>query len=52
MADVDLWTDGLICAFELIWGRRKRSNTRCGPKVQMEKQAAREVPKIQDLAYE
>lgn len=51
MADADLWADGLICAFELIRGRRKWSNGKCGPKVQRVKQAAREVSKKHDLAF-
>ncbi|XP_031393563.1 uncharacterized protein LOC116205192 isoform X2 [Punica granatum] len=48
MVNDNLWTDGLICAFELVRGRRKRSHTKGGTKVQIERQAARDVPKKQE----
>ncbi|KAK4745289.1 hypothetical protein SAY87_011601 [Trapa incisa] len=51
MVDIDLWTDGLICAFELMQGRRKRRNGTCTSKAQIEKQAAREASKKHDLQF-
>ncbi|XP_017615288.1 uncharacterized protein LOC108460343 [Gossypium arboreum] len=35
LAGTDLWTDGLICAFEFIRGHKKPMNTRYGYRVQV-----------------
>ncbi|XP_010053459.2 uncharacterized protein LOC104441893 [Eucalyptus grandis] len=45
MLGEDLWTDGLICAFEFIRGRRRTSHSQPGFKLQTASQAGRQVTK-------
>ncbi|KAI3410290.1 uncharacterized protein J3R85_018842 [Psidium guajava] len=45
MLDEDLWTDGLICAFEFIRGRRRMSQSQSGSKLQTASQAGRQMTK-------
>ncbi|KAJ4981339.1 hypothetical protein NE237_032176 [Protea cynaroides] len=47
----ELWTDGLICAFEFVRGRRKTSRTKYGPKIQSTQQIEREDLNKHELRY-